>query len=531
MLPEYLSYWGFTRSPFSLSPDPGMLFLSSQHREALLRLKYGVLSNKGGALLISDNAGNGKTSILRKLVEDLNVECDGKTKIAFIDHPTLTVNQMIAEIARQLGVARVRKEKIDNLNALRVKLVALHEDGMRTLVIVDEGQMLVHKPDILQELRILLNFCVSEAFLLSFIFSGQKPLEGAVRSMPEFWQRLPVRCFLRNVDLRDTGDLVRHRVRAAGQAERELFTETAVEGIYRYSQGCPRVICAVADLALLVGHSLRSQRIDFIEVSQATSDMTRSGEPFHYFSFGGAPERKKAKRRKCPGCRKFVKAGEGSCPRCGQTLTEPPARPAPPEEVKVQCPGCLQLGPPAARCASCGFVLLQACPRCQQRNPAESMGCVNCGYRLPGRERLASRQFEEGLRRLGIEAIPPQVSQRFPALQEEGRVYMGWVAPRFFWGHKSELQTRGQTIEGSFFVTERSLVFANDSHSRRISYREIRGLSVDLGEKRGRLSRPRLRIVLDEEEVRLAFPVRTDKPVQLVSLISDFVTNKRISTA
>src|SRR6185436_7670618 len=251
----------------------------------LLRLKYGVMSNKGGGLLVSENAGDGKTSLLRRREQDLVEEYQGAIKIAFIDHPTLTVNQMVAEIARLLGVPRVRKEKIDNLNALRAKLLDRHQAGIKSLVMVDEGQMLARRPDILQELRILLNFCVSDSFLLSFVFSGQKPLEEALKQMPEFWQRLPVRFFLRNLDLKDTGELVRYRVRRAGQTEREIFTPTALEGIYRHSQGCPRVVCSLADLALLVGHSLRSQKVDFIEVSQAVADMSRSGEAFHYYSF------------------------------------------------------------------------------------------------------------------------------------------------------------------------------------------------------------------------------------------------------
>ena len=54
---DYLNYWGMTKPPFSLTPDPEMLYLSSQHSECLMRLKYAVFSHKGGALLVSDEAG------------------------------------------------------------------------------------------------------------------------------------------------------------------------------------------------------------------------------------------------------------------------------------------------------------------------------------------------------------------------------------------------------------------------------------------------------------------------------------------
>ena len=538
MLPEYLRHWGFQRNPFSLSPDPSMLFLGPHHHEALLRLKYGVMSNKGGVLLISENAGDGKTSLLRRLSDDLTQEYSGQIKIAFIDHPTLTVNQMVAEIARLLGVPRVRKEKIDNLNALRVKLLSMHEEGIKSLVIVDEGQMLAHKPDILQELRILLNFCVADSFLLSFVFSGQKPLETALKQMPEFWQRLPVRFFLKNLDLANTADLVRHRVRMAGQTEREVFTPTAMEGIHRYSQGCPRVICAIADLALLVGHSLRSQKVDFIEVSQAVADMSRSGEAFHYFSFKREETEKapRARRAQCPSCRRFLKKDALACSRCGAAVTAvpaapaqvgPAAAPAAPVEERVSCPNCLGVAGNGPRCAGCGFVVAQHCPRCQHKNPAEKGSCQRCGQGLSGRDRLAARQLEEGLRRLGVDPPPAKVLGRFPVLRSEGRVYLGSVASPFFWAAKPQLHAGENIQEGSFFVTERALVFANRSTSRRIPYPEIRNLSITTNDDGSRRATQRMKIVLGSEELRLAYPVHTDKPVQLAALLSDFVTNKR----
>lgn len=530
MLPEYLTYWGFRKNPFSLSPDPQMLYMSSQHQEALLRLKYGVMSNKGGVLLVSENAGDGKTSILRRLMDELTEECEKRLKIAFIDHPTLTVNQMVAEIARQLGVSRVRKEKIENLNALRVKLMELHQAGTNSLVIVDEGQMLAHRPDLLQELRILLNFCVSDSFLLSFVFSGQKPLEEAVRMMPEFWQRLPVRFFLRNLDLKDTGGLVRHRVRTAGQTEKEIFTPTAIEGIHRASQGCPRVICAVADLALLVAYSMRSQNVDFREISQATSDLTRGGEPYHYYSFMRSEQGKHRKSRRCPGCRRFVGAKDAACWGCGQALSEADSSaPQAVAEPRVQCPGCLEMVSQAAHCPACSLVLSQTCPHCQRPSPAEAGSCAGCGCRLAGRDAVATREFEHGLRRLGIPSPTIKVTRRFPALQDEGRVYIGWEAPRLPWGTRSKLQTWERTLEGSAFLTERSVVFTNGSASRRIPYGDIRKLSITLGERRGRLALPRMRIVLGEEELGLVFPVETEKPAEFASLVSSFVANKRQS--
>jgi general secretion pathway protein A len=284
MLPAYLKYWGLRDPPFSLAPNPSMFYLSDQHRECLMRLRFAIHSGKGGALLISENAGDGKTTTLHLLMREMTEEHGDKLRIAFLDYPTMTPTQMIGEIGRQIGVQEIRGDKVEDINALRDLLKSNHIQGIHTLVIVDEGQMLADRPDLLQEFRILLNFTTEGEFLLSFILSGQAPLEPAVRAMPEFWQRLPVRFFLKNLHLKDTGGMIAHRIRLAG-GDRALFTETAVEGIYRYSGGCPRVICAVADLALVVGHSNRARQVDFNEVTQACSDMEHSGASYHYFNF------------------------------------------------------------------------------------------------------------------------------------------------------------------------------------------------------------------------------------------------------
>lgn len=285
---DYYKYWGLSAPPFALSPDPDKLYMSRQHYECLLRLRYAIESRKGGALLVSENAGDGKTSLLKHLARDIQKETDGAARIAFITHPTLTAREMIGEIARQLGLDRSYSSKIRTLNELNGHLRQLHRDGHQALVIVDEGQMLANCPDILQELRILLNMCVADSFLLTFILSGQKPLEKAVRSMPEFWQRLPVRFFLGDLDFEDTRKLIRHRLGLVGLApDREIFSDDAYREIFQASGGCPRVICSIADLALVIGRSLRIKQLEASEIAQARADMEKSeaANNFSYYYF------------------------------------------------------------------------------------------------------------------------------------------------------------------------------------------------------------------------------------------------------
>ncbi|MHB9029137.1 MAG: AAA family ATPase [Candidatus Latescibacterota bacterium] len=405
---DYLAYWGMTKPPFSLTPDPEMLYLSAQHAECLMRLKYAIFSHKGGALLVSDNAGNGKTSVLARLKKELTEYYSGRVRVVFIDHPTLSPIEMIGEISRQLGGELNTTEKIRSLNSLRDRLFAFYNENVKVVVIVDEGQMLKERPDILQELRILLNFCVSEAFLLTFIFSGQKPLDGILRNMPEFWQRLPVRFFLKNLDFNDTRSLIQFRLRKVGVTE-EIFTADAYEGIYHYSEGCPRIICSAADICLLIGYSKRVRRIGFVEVSAACRDMESTGDSFHYFTYIRNQEDT------------LRKVAPDQPPTTGPQGLRPPPEPEPepnaaspgrifpkpppgtvikplPADGATSCPRCSEPNSPGEKfCRKCGAPLQIKCPKCGAVSNTSSAECPGCNVDMEKEGRILTERLREKL--------------------------------------------------------------------------------------------------------------------------------------
>jgi len=394
---DYLKYWSIQKPPFSLTPDPDMLFLSTQHSECLMRLKYAIFSQKGGALLVSDNAGNGKTSVLARLMMDLDDYYGGRVRVVFIDHPTLTPIEMIGEIAHQLGAELHTAEKIRALNHLRDRLFSLYNENIKVVVIVDEGQMLRDRPDILGELRILLNFCVSDSFLLTFIFSGQKPLDSVLREMPEFWQRLPVRFFLRNLDYNDTKGLIKFRIEKVGGSA-DIFTEDAFEGIYNYSEGCPRIICSVADLCLVIGYAKGAKRIGFVEVSTACRDMEASGDGYHYYAFmqsQGSPVPKPGKK----GGREPV------APSSGIRREEPPKKQADsrPYIPKTACPSCGELNPSEERfCSACNHPLFRKCGKCGTLIDTVTNDCPACGADLDEVKRSLVESVRRDLSRFDI---------------------------------------------------------------------------------------------------------------------------------
>ena len=300
MSEKYIEYWGLKQNPFLLAPDSNMMHMARQYNECLERLKYAVNTNRGGALVVSEDAGFGKTTILLKLIEEMKATYGNCFKYAFVDHPTLTSSQLIAYITAcftDLTPARGNRprkrstepvhsktqtvsdsshgqDKLQNLMILKEALIEVKRQGGKSIIIVDEGQMLCGDREILQELRMLINLTSDNDYLHTLILSGQKPLWNEVKSIPEFWQRLPVRYNFVALQLEETRELIKYRLAKAGMSdEREIFTDDAFVIIQKYSEGSPRTIIALADLSLWIGYADRSGKIGAQELLKAINVM------------------------------------------------------------------------------------------------------------------------------------------------------------------------------------------------------------------------------------------------------------------
>ena len=279
MSEQYIEYWGLTHHPFLLAPDSKMMCVTGQYYECLERLKYAIYTNKGGVLIVSEDAGLGKTTILLKLLDEMKEEYGDAFRFAFVDQPALSPAQMIAQITGSITGAEPYEDKLKNLTMLRDALLEANGQGGKSIIIVDEAQMLCEAHDVLQELRTLINFTHNGQYLHTFILSGQRALWNTIKGMPEFWQRLPVRYYFIPLRIEETKEMVRFRLTKAGLEEgREIFDDDALEIIHRFSRGSPRTVIALSDLALLVGYTNHSSKITFKEVSKAINTMSGKGE-------------------------------------------------------------------------------------------------------------------------------------------------------------------------------------------------------------------------------------------------------------
>jgi type II secretory pathway predicted ATPase ExeA len=255
---DYLEFYKLKEQPFSNVVDNKFYYNSTQRADALVRLKYAVDTMKGLAVVVGD-IGTGKTTLARKMLDDLD-EDKYEAALLVVLHSSVTADWLMKKIALQIGIEDPPETKVDLLGQIYKKLVELHEKGLKTVVLIDEMQMLKSQ-EIMEEFRGILNMEVPEGKLITFVFFGLSEMEEVFMLDEPLKQRIAVKYRLSALEEDNTQEYIRHRISVAG-SEGEIFTPEAIKSIHHYSKGIPRLINTVCDNALLEGFLVKKNVID-----------------------------------------------------------------------------------------------------------------------------------------------------------------------------------------------------------------------------------------------------------------------------
>ncbi len=245
----YTGFYGLVERPFELTPDQRFLYLSAHHREALAHLTYGVEERKGFVQLTGE-VGTGKTTMLDALV----VGIDASTKVARLAHTTIDEIDLLRVLARGFGVELQGVKKSDILAEIGETLGAWTKQGRNVVFIVDEAQNL--SLAVLEEIRLLSNLRANGRSSLQIVLAGQPELRAKLerRELRQLRQRIGIRYHLTPLSRDETVEYIEHRLTVAG-ASRRILDRGAVQAIYGYSRGVPRLINTICDRVLLAGYA------------------------------------------------------------------------------------------------------------------------------------------------------------------------------------------------------------------------------------------------------------------------------------
>ena len=246
----YESFYGFKEKPFNLLPDPDYLYMSQGHENAYTHLEYAILENKG-FVIITGEIGSGKTTLINFLLQ----RAPEDIQVGIINNTDVTPLQFIKMMLQEFEIEVEGSDKASMLAAFSSFLVEKFALNNRVVLIVDEAQNL--PKGTLEEIRMLSNLETEKSHLIQIILVGQPELKSKLQDpgMAQFVQRVTVYSHLQALKEEDVEKYIHHRLKVAGAKNYEIFNREAIEAIFKYSRGIPRVINSLCDTALVFGYA------------------------------------------------------------------------------------------------------------------------------------------------------------------------------------------------------------------------------------------------------------------------------------
>lgn len=241
-------------------------------------MMYAAKSMKGLAVLTGD-IGTGKTTLSRQLLDSLDEEEFEKALLIIVQTKVDSL-WLFRRLAEQFGISEVGTSKNILMNMLYERLIDIHEEGRKAVVLIDEAQMLRTR-EIMEEIRGLLNLEVNGKKLITFIFFGMPELEDYLKLDPPLNQRVAVKYNLGALNLEGTYEYILHRLKKSG-SRTDLFSKNSIYAIHNLSRGVPRLINTICDNALLEAYMLKNAYVSSeIVKSVGTYLGIESGHVFH----------------------------------------------------------------------------------------------------------------------------------------------------------------------------------------------------------------------------------------------------------
>ncbi len=277
----YLSFYNLKVKPFQMSTDPEFLWLGEKHREALAILKYAILENKG-VLALTGDVGTGKTTLINALLRSLGED----TVTATIYDPRLEVLDFFNTVAAAFKMGESFEGKGKFILKFRDFLARVHKQNKSVLLIIDEAQGI--NEDLLEEIRLLSNLEAGYARLLNIFFVGQNEFIDILQKYENraLRQRVSIRYHIDPLTLNETAAYIKYRLEVGG-TKALIFDSGAIDEVFIFSDGYPRLINIMCDHALLSGYVREFQVINADLIRECREELLvskkNSQKDFEYF--------------------------------------------------------------------------------------------------------------------------------------------------------------------------------------------------------------------------------------------------------
>ncbi len=241
------SFYGLTKTPFARDIPTDQLYQSVMLEETLGRLEYAA--KRQLFAVVTGDCGTGKTTTVRLFKATLDPVM---FMVMYLADSKLTPRHFYKGLLEQLG-CEAKFYRGDAKRQLHREVELMRGiQRLQPVVIVDEAHLL--DKEMLEEVRFLLNFKMDAQSPMALILVGQSELweKLQLQSYAAIRQRVDLQCKLSHLDRSQVGEYINRHLAYAG-AEHDIFSDNAVDEIYRYSSGAARLVNKVCTHSLLYG--------------------------------------------------------------------------------------------------------------------------------------------------------------------------------------------------------------------------------------------------------------------------------------
>ena len=265
----YLKHFNLHDAPFTLTPNT-QYFCRLPGYQAALNVLLLHLRNGEGFIKVTGNVGSGKTLLCRLLLEQLK----DPFVTAYIPNPDLESTMLRKNLAAELGIAPdEHNDPYRLLSAINNKLMALHQEDKKVVLVIDEAQALPIES--LETLRLLTNLETQKAKLLQIVLFGQPELDKRLKqeSLRQLHQRIGFSCQLPLLRYSELLPYLQHRLSIAGYCgKRPLFSFSARRRLFHKSGGIPRLINILSHKAMMSAYGRGRRCVALRDVRRAVTD-------------------------------------------------------------------------------------------------------------------------------------------------------------------------------------------------------------------------------------------------------------------
>jgi len=249
-------FYGFTRTPFSRAIPTDCLYRGNDSDELIERLKWAA--KRQLFAIMTGDSGTGKTTALRRFHDELQ---NAQYRVLYMSDSKMTPLTFYKGILKQLGFEskHSRSEAKRQLHKEIEIMKGVH--NLFPVVIVDEAHLLDR--EMLEEIRFLLNYKMDSENPMALILAGQTELREQLKlqSYAAIRQRIDVQCGIGHLDRHQTAEYIRTHLDYA-DCQKDIFSDAAIDDIFQFSSGIPRLINKACTSSLLYGAQNKKSIID-----------------------------------------------------------------------------------------------------------------------------------------------------------------------------------------------------------------------------------------------------------------------------